>query len=98
MENNPTWTDEMYAVKTDVVSSDYYMIYDYCYGISNALGDPNSFDGNNSLTDTLYILSSQPDSEGAQQTWASVRQAYSTTVDSELKTINEQIQKIVSGS
>ncbi len=98
MENNPTWTDEMYAVKTDVVSSDYYMIYDYCYGISNALGDPNSFDGNNSLTDSLYILSSQPDSEGAQQTWASVRQAYSTTVDSELKTINEQIQKIVSGS
>ena len=97
MENNPTWTEEMYGVKTDVVSPDYYMIYDYSYGISNALGDPKAFDGNNSLTDTLYILSSQPDADGNQQTWASVREAYSATVNSEIKTINTEIQKIVNG-
>ncbi len=95
MENNPTWTDEMYQVKTDVVSSDYYMIYDYCFGISTALGDPNGFDGNNSLTDTLYIAASKPDDEGVQQTWAQVRQSYSPTVESELKTINAEIQKII---
>ena len=97
MENNPTWTEEMYGVKTDVVSPDYFMIYDYSYGISNALGDPKAFDGNNSLTDTLYILSSQPDADGNQQTWASVREAYSATVNSEIKTINTEIQKIVNG-
>ncbi|MBR1739668.1 MAG: extracellular solute-binding protein [Ruminococcus sp.] len=94
MENNPYWTDEMYDVKMDVVSEDYYMLYDYSYGVSSALGDPNSFDGNNSLTDTLYISSSQDDAEGVQKTWTQVREEYSPTVDYEVNELNKKIDSM----
>lgn len=91
MENNPYWTDDMYDVKMDVVFADRYMIYDYAYGISVGMGDPNGFDGNNSLTDTLYIQSSQEDAEGNLLTWAKVREQYSPVVESEIKEINKKI-------
>ena len=94
MENNPYWTDDMYDVKMDVISDDYYMIYDYAYGISTALGDPNGFDGNNSLTDTLYISSSKLDEDGLQPSWTQVREKYSAVVESEIATINKKIAEL----
>lgn len=92
MENNPNWTDEMYQVKMDVQSDEYHMIFDYAFGVSSMLGDPNSFDGNICLTDALYNYSSQI-VEDSQMTWAQVREKYSATVDSEIKTLNESIKK-----
>ncbi|MGN0634150.1 MAG: extracellular solute-binding protein [Oscillospiraceae bacterium] len=94
MENNPYWTDEMYDVMMDVTSDDYYMIYDYCYGLSNNTGDPNAFDGNISLTDVLYKMSSQQDSDGNQNTWAQIREMYSGTIDTEIDEVNREIKKL----
>ncbi len=93
MENNPLWTEEMYQVKQDVVSDDYLMAFDYAYGVSYALGDRNQFDGNQCLVDYLYNGPSTQDEEGNQPTWSKVREQYSTTVDSELKTLNQQIKE-----
>lgn len=94
MENNPYWTDEMYNVKMDVVSDDYLMFFDYAYGVSSALGDRNHFDGNQCLVDALYSESSTVDDEGNQPTWTQVREKYTSTVESELKELNEKIKEI----
>lgn len=93
MENNPYWTDEMYDVKMDVQSDDYLMIFDYAFGVSSALGDVNGFDGNICLVDALYNYSSQFNEEGTQMTWTQVREKYSATVDSEIKSLNESIKE-----
>ena len=90
-ENNPYWTDEMYDVEMDVQSDDYKMIFDYAFGVSTALGDESGFDGNIKLVDALYSYSSQINDEGTQMTWTQVREKYSATVESELKTLNESI-------
>ncbi len=94
MENNPNWTDEMYQVKLDAVSDDRYMIYDYCFGLSAATGDPNAFDGNSCLTDVLYNHASEEDEEGGQSTWAQVREKYSATIDSEIKEVNQKVKEV----
>lgn len=96
MENNPYWTDEMYGVRQDVVSDDYFMAFDYAYGVSSALGDSKQFDGNQCLVDALYGEASTIDDEGNQTTWTQVREKYTSTVDSELKNLNESIQEILS--
>ena len=92
MENNPYWTDEMYEVKMDVVSDDYMMIFDYAFGVSSALGDRKQFDGNQCLVDYLYAAASTQDEDGNQPTWASVREEYSATIDSELKDLNSRLE------
>ncbi len=94
MENNPHWTDEMYDVKMDVVSDDYLMFFDYAYGVSSALGDRKLFDGNQCLVDALYGESSTINEEGNQPTWAQVREKYTTTVESELKELNDKIKEM----
>lgn len=92
MENNKYWTDEMYDVKMDVVSEDYMMIFDYAFGVSSALGDRKQFDGNQCLVDYLYAAASTQDEDGNQPTWASVREEYSATVDSELNDLNSRLE------
>ena len=93
MENNPLWTEEMYQVKNDVINEDYFMAFDYAYGVSYALGDRNQFDGNQCLVDYLYNGPSTQDEEGNQPTWSQVREQYSTTVESELKALNQEIKE-----
>ena len=93
MENNPYWTDEMYDVKMDVVSDDYLMIFDYAFGVSSTLGDRKQFDGNQCLVDYLYNGSSTQDDDGNQPTWSSVREQYSNVVESELETLNKNIEE-----
>ena len=95
MENNPYWTDEMYDVMMDVTSDDYYMIYDYCYGLDNTTGDANAFDGNICLTDVLYKMSSQEDDEGVQNTWAQIREKYSPTIDTTVKEVNDAVKAMI---
>lgn len=95
MENNPYWTPEMYDVKMDIISSDYLMLFDYAYGVSSALGDVNSFDGNSCLVDALYTYSSSDNEEGVQPTWSSIREQYSATVDTEVNNLNASIKEFI---
>lgn len=94
MENNPYWTEEMYNVRTDVVSDDYMMIFDYIFGISNTLGDEKSFDGNQKLADYIYGAVASTDEDGNQPTWAQIREQYSATVDSEIKDMNKRLSEL----
>lgn len=94
MENNPYWTEEMYDVRTDVVSDDYMMIFDYIFGISNTLGDEKSFDGNQKLADYIYGAVASTDEDGNQPTWAQIREQYSATVDSEIKDMNKRLSEL----
>ncbi len=94
MENSPYWTDEMYDVMMDVNGPDYFKIFDYCYGLDNATGDPNAYNGIIAFTDVLYKESSQPNVEGEQKTWAQIREEHSATLDSVIKDVNENIKKL----
>lgn len=94
MENNPYWTEEMYNVRTDVISDDYMMIFDYIFGISNTLGDEKSFDGNQKLADYIYGAVASTDEDGNQPTWAQIREQYSATVDSEIKDMNKRLSEL----
>ncbi len=94
MENNPYWTDEMYDVRMDVISDDYFMIFDYIFGISNTLADEKSFDGNQKLADYIYGAVASTDEDGNQPTWAQIREEYSATVESEINDINDELKKI----
>ncbi|MBR6337679.1 MAG: ABC transporter substrate-binding protein [Ruminococcus sp.] len=94
-ENNSNWTEDMYSVFQDITSDDYFMIFDYAYGVSFKLGDRMQFDGNQCLTDALYNSSSSEDEDGLQMTWTQVRETYSSTVDSEIATLNKDIEKYI---
>lgn len=94
MENNPYWTEEMYNVRSDVISDDYMMIFDYIFGISNTLGDEKSFDGNQKLADYIYGAVASTDEDGNQPTWAQIREQYSATVDSEIKDMNKRLSEL----
>ncbi|MBR1663551.1 MAG: extracellular solute-binding protein [Ruminococcus sp.] len=94
-ENNPYWTEEMYQVATDVVSDDYFMIFDYAFGVSFKLGDRTQFDGNQCLVDALYGSSSSQDEDGIQMTWTQVRETYSATVDSEVANLNKAVKQYI---
>ena len=94
-ENNSNWTEDMYSVFQDITSDDYFMIFDYAYGVSFKLGDRMQFDGNQCLTDALYNSSSSEDEDGLQMTWTQVRETYSSTVDSEITTLNKDIEKYI---
>ncbi len=91
--NNPYWTEEMYQVKMDVVSKEYLQIFDYGFGVSANLGDRNSFDGNQCLIDALYGDVTVIDEEGSQSTWTQVRDQYKSIIDSEIKKLNEDLEK-----
>lgn len=95
MENNPYWTDEMYDVAQSVVSDEYFMIFDYAFGVSFKLGDRTQFDGNQCLTDALYGSASTQDEEGVQMTWTQVRETYSGTVDTEVANLNKAIEQYI---
>lgn len=94
MENNPYWTEEMYNVRSDVISDDYMMIFDYIFGISNTLGDEKSFDGNQKLADYIYGAVASTDEDGNQPTWAQIREQYSATVDSEINDMNKRLSEL----
>ncbi len=92
LENNPYWTEDMYQVTVDVVSDDYLMLFDYAFGVSSALGDRKQFDGNQCLVDYLYKGATVPDENGNQKTWASIREEYGPTVDSNIKELNQKVK------
>jgi multiple sugar transport system substrate-binding protein len=88
---NPNWTEEMYQVYLDASSSAYTQVFDYGYGISGTLSDDNSNEDGNCVTRKLYEFTNKTDDSGHQYTWSELRETYSATVDSELKSINEAV-------
>ncbi len=88
---NPCWTDEMYDVFVDASSNENRFIFDYGYGISSTMSDDNANADGNCVTRKLYEFTNKEDESGKQYSWTELRQMYSATVDSELKTINEAV-------
>lgn len=89
---NPKWTDEMYQVMSDCSSSQYKQVFDYGYGISPSMSDDNSNKDGNCITRKLYEYTNKTDDDGNQFTWTQLREKYTATVDTELKTINDSIK------
>lgn len=90
---NLQWTEEMYQVLKEASGSDKKMVFDYGYGISPLLSQDSASSDGNSVTRKLYEYTNKTDEEGHQFTWTELKQAYSGTVDSELKTINQELAK-----
>ena len=89
---NPNWTEDMYNVFVDSSSSEYKQIFDYGYGISSTMSDDNTSSDGNCITRKLYEFTNKEDDSGKQYSWTELRQSYSATVDSELKTINAAVE------
>ncbi len=90
---NTNWTEDMYQVFMDCSSSEYQMVFDYGYGISSLLSDDNANEDGACVTRKLYENTNKTDDSGKQYTWSEVRDSYSSTVDAELKTINDSVAK-----
>lgn len=97
-ENNPYWTEEMYDMAYNEVTSDKYaQLIDPGYGISTTLSDDDAAtnDTKEAVIPYLYTSVMKEDENGAQYTWTQLREAYSSTVESELKTFNEAYHKFI---
>lgn len=97
-ENNPYWTEEMYEMAYEEVTSDNYVhMIDPGYGISTVLSDDDAAlnDTKEAVIPYLYSSVMKEDENGAQYTWTQLRESYSTTVESELKTFNEAYHKFI---
>ena len=91
-ETNPYWTDEMYQVAyEEVTSGKFNIIVDPGYGISTVLSDDDA--ATNATLEAVipYMYSSvmKEDENGAQFTWTMLREQYSGTISSELSTFND---------
>lgn len=88
---NPNWTEEMYQVFQDASSNENKMVFDYGYGISSTLSDDNASEDGSCVTRKLYEYTNKSDDSGKQYSWSELRQSYSATVDSELKSLNQSV-------
>lgn len=97
LANNPNWGEEAYQVIRDAADPEKnLMIFDPAYGVSSLMGDDFSgFMTGVSLVGWIYKSTSAPDETGASYSWTQTREKYSATVESELKTLNESIQKFI---
>lgn len=97
MENNPYWGEDAYQIIRDSADPDKnLMIFDPSYGVSTLMGDDNSgFMQGVSLTNYIYKSTSDPDEQGNTYTWTQIKEKFSGQVESEVKTLNESIQKFL---
>jgi multiple sugar transport system substrate-binding protein len=84
----------------EVVSDKYVQLIDPGYGISTALSDDDAAlnDTKEAIIPYLYSSVMKEDENGAQYTWTQLRESYSTTVESELKTFNEAYHAFTSST
>lgn len=97
-ENNPYWTEEMYNIAYEEITTDKYVhLIEQGNGISTELSDDNAAtnDTKEAVISLLYSSVLKEDENGSQYTWTQLREMYSTTVDSELKTFNEAYHKYI---
>lgn len=92
--DNPYWTDEMYDLAYRPMSNDKItIINDPGYGISTLLSDDDAAtnDSMEAIIPYLYSSVSKSDEEGVQFTWASLRDTYNNTINSELGVFNDKL-------
>ncbi len=97
---NPNWTEEMYQIAYEELSSDNWtQIVDPGYGISITLSndDAATNDTKEAIVSYMYSSVMKTDENGSQYTWTQLRETYRNTIDSELKTFNEEYKKFVDG-
>ena len=75
----------------------YVQMIDPGYGISTVLSDDDAATTATKEAIISYMYSSvmKTDEDGAQYTWTQLRETYKNTIDSELKTFNEQYKKFI---
>ena len=96
--NNPNWTEEMYQMAySELSSSNWVQLIDPGYGISTTLSNDDAAANDTKEAVVAYMYSSvmKTDDDGAQYTWTQLRETYSGTIDSELKTFNEEYKKFI---
>lgn len=98
MENNPNWTEDMYdLVYDELVSDKFTFTFEPGNGISTTLSDDNAAtnDTKEAVISLLYSSVLRTDENGAQYTWTQLRESYSSTIESELKTFNAEYKKYI---
>lgn len=93
--NNPNWTDEMWELAYNPQANDVItVVNDPGYGISTLLSDNDSAtnDTLEAVIPYLYSSVSKTDENGAQMTWAQLRDGYNNTINSELNIFNDKLE------
>lgn len=96
--NKPYFTEEMYDVAySDVTSEKFVRLIDPGYGISTALSDDDAATNpsKEAIIPFMYSSVMKSDENGKQYTWAALRETYKATIDSELKTFNDEYHKFI---
>lgn len=97
--NQPYYTEQMYQMMTEeVISNKFVRFFDPGYGISTVLSDNDS--ATNATLEAvipyLYTSVMKSDENDTQFTWSQLKDAYTPTLNSELKTFNDAYHKFVS--
>lgn len=82
---------------SELSSSNWVQLIDPGYGISTTLSNDDAAANDTKEAVVAYMYSSvmKTDDDGAQYTWTQLRETYSGTIDSELKTFNEEYKKFI---
>ncbi len=98
---NPNWTEEMYQVGYEEMSGENWtQLVDPGFGISLELSNDKAANNPWKQAVIMYMYTSvmKTDDDGAQYTWAQLRETYRGTIDSELKTFNEAYREFTKNS
>lgn len=83
--NNPNWTEEMYAMYTEMCSSEFTKSFDFGYGVSTLIA--------NTILPRFYE-SVYKSTDGVQNTYAQIRAEYQPVLQTELDAINEAMASL----
>lgn len=95
---NPNWTEDMYHVGyEEYASENWTRIVDPGYGISVVLSNDNAATNatKEAIISYMYTSVMKTDDDGKQYTWTQLRETYKGTIESELKSFNEEYKKFV---
>ena len=96
--NNPSWTDQMYDVAyVEPISDKFTKLFDPGYGISTLLSDNDSAtnDTLEAVIPYLYTSVMKSDENDTQFTWSQLKEQYTPTLNSELKTFNDSYHEFI---
>ncbi|MGN0632863.1 MAG: ABC transporter substrate-binding protein [Oscillospiraceae bacterium] len=94
----PYWTEEMYEMaNVEPLTEKFNQVIDHGYGISTVLSNDDAATNPTKEAVIPYMYSSvmKTDDDGVQFTWTKLRETYKGTIDSELKTFNEEYHKFI---
>ena len=93
---NQYWTDEMYDVGYNLLDDDTYVkITDPGRGVSTEISDDDvaTTETKEAVNSYMYSSVMKQDENGAQYTWAQLKEQYRGTIESNLKTFNSEYKK-----